>query len=123
MCGPRLRARARQADLPSWPIGKMTFKNTVSALGGLVPALGDVFITAYTASSRNAMLFEEFLRITSRVAKPSRVVFRKRVESVYIKSETRSWDGNWAKLYVVLVPGEKKQATQVNSERGREWLI
>lgn len=55
--------KARQADLPPWLIGKMMFNNTVSALGCLVPGLGDVFTAIFKANSRNAILLEEFLRI------------------------------------------------------------
>ncbi|KAF8557093.1 hypothetical protein OG21DRAFT_1505713, partial [Imleria badia] len=55
--------KAREADLPPWLVGKMLFNNVVSAIGGIVPAAGDVFIAVYKANSRNAMLLEEFLRI------------------------------------------------------------
>ena len=55
--------KAREADLPPWLIGRMTFNNAVSAIAGLVPVVGDVVVAAYKANSRNAMLLEEFLRI------------------------------------------------------------
>lgn len=55
--------KARQADLPSWLVGKMLFNNAVSAVGGIVPIVGDVVIAVYKANSRNAILLEEFLRI------------------------------------------------------------
>ncbi|KAI9568187.1 hypothetical protein HD554DRAFT_2100674 [Boletus coccyginus] len=55
--------KARQADLPSWLVSKMLFNNAVSAIGGIVPIVGDVVIAVYKANSRNAMLLEEFLRI------------------------------------------------------------
>ncbi|KAG8213448.1 hypothetical protein J3R82DRAFT_11964 [Butyriboletus roseoflavus] len=55
--------KAREADLPPWLTGKMLFNNAVSALSGLVPAVGDVVIAVYKANSRNAILLEEFLRI------------------------------------------------------------
>lgn len=55
--------KARKADLPPWLLGKMLFNNTVSALGGVVPIVGDVVIAFYKANSRNALLLEEFLRV------------------------------------------------------------
>ncbi|KAF8434117.1 hypothetical protein L210DRAFT_3554086 [Boletus edulis BED1] len=55
--------KAEQADLPPWLIGKMVFNNVVSAVGGVVPVVGDIVIAVYKANSRNAMLLEEFLRV------------------------------------------------------------
>ena len=41
----------------------MLFNNAVSVGLGLIPLIGDIFIAAYKANSRNAALLEEYLRI------------------------------------------------------------
>jgi hypothetical protein len=41
----------------------MLMNNAVSIIVGLIPIAGDVILAAYKANSRNAILFEEYLRI------------------------------------------------------------
>jgi len=55
--------KAKQADIPPWLLRQMLMNNFVSAGAGLVPVVGDLVIAMYKANSRNAALFEEFLRI------------------------------------------------------------
>ncbi|KXN88658.1 hypothetical protein AN958_06926 [Leucoagaricus sp. SymC.cos] len=55
--------KAKQADIPPWLVQRMMAHNLVSTGVGFVPVVGDVIAAAYKANSRNAALFEEFLRI------------------------------------------------------------
>ncbi|GLB44882.1 putative protein with domain of unknown function (DUF4112) [Lyophyllum shimeji] len=55
--------KARQADIPPWLLQRMLLNNAVSAGVGFIPLVGDVMLAMYKANSRNAALFEEFLRI------------------------------------------------------------
>jgi len=55
--------KARQAELPAWLVRRMLLNCIVSAVGGVVPVVGDVVIGIFKANSRNAVLLEEFLRI------------------------------------------------------------
>jgi len=50
-------------DKPDWLIRQMMVNNAVSAGIGLVPLVGDVFLAAWRANSRNANLLEELLRV------------------------------------------------------------
>ncbi|KAF8879324.1 hypothetical protein CPB84DRAFT_1751687 [Gymnopilus junonius] len=54
---------AQKLDIPGWLLRRMLLNNAVSAGVGLVPLVGDVFLAAYKANSRNVALVEEFLRI------------------------------------------------------------
>lgn len=55
--------KARQAELPAWLVRRMLLNCIVSAVGGVVPVVGDIVIGVFKANSRNAVLLEEFLRI------------------------------------------------------------
>lgn len=54
---------AQKLDIPNWLLRRMLMNNAVSAGVGFVPVVGDVFLAAYKANSRNVALIEEFLRI------------------------------------------------------------
>lgn len=55
--------KSKQADLPSWLLRQMLMNNVVSAGVGFIPIVGGLIVGVYKANSRNAALFEEFLRI------------------------------------------------------------
>ncbi|KAI0784514.1 hypothetical protein C8Q75DRAFT_779193 [Abortiporus biennis] len=55
--------KAKKAEIPGWLLRRMLLNNAVSVGAGLVPIIGDVFVAAFKANSRNAALLEEFLRI------------------------------------------------------------
>jgi len=55
--------KARQADIPQWLLSRMMLNNAVSFGVSFIPLVGDVFLAAYKANSRNAALLEEFLRV------------------------------------------------------------
>jgi len=56
-------SKAREADLPGWLVRRMMLNNSISALVGLVPFVGDIILAQFKANWRNAALLEEFLRI------------------------------------------------------------
>ncbi len=49
--------------LPDWLWRQMLLNNAVSAGVGFVPLVGDIGMAVWKANSRNAKLFEEFLRV------------------------------------------------------------
>lgn len=55
--------KSKQADIPPWLLRQMLMHNIVSAGVGFIPIVGAVAVGVYKANSRNAALFEEFLRI------------------------------------------------------------
>lgn len=50
-------------SIPDWLVRKMMVNNAVSTGMGFVPLVGDVMLATFKTNSRNAALFEEFLRI------------------------------------------------------------
>ncbi|ODN83053.1 hypothetical protein L202_01278 [Cryptococcus amylolentus CBS 6039] len=54
---------AKKLDIPDSLVHKMLFNNAISAGLGLVPVAGDIFLAAWKANSRNALLLEEYLTI------------------------------------------------------------
>jgi Domain of unknown function (DUF4112) len=55
--------KAREAEIPSWLLRQILKNSAISGLVGLIPFAGDVFVGTFKASSRNAILLEEFFRI------------------------------------------------------------
>lgn len=55
--------KSKQADIPPWLLRQMLAHNVVSAGVGFIPIVGGLVVGVYKANSRNAALFEEFLRI------------------------------------------------------------
>lgn len=122
--------KAREADLPPWLIGKMLFNNTVSAVGGIIPVVGDVVIAVYKANSRNAMLLEEYLRIRgeeyiklqaaqedeARSGRPVASGVSKR-DMEQVKPGAGMESGRSFTSF--LSQRGKKQTTETNSDRGR----
>ncbi|ADV21023.1 hypothetical protein I315_01434 [Cryptococcus gattii Ru294] len=54
---------AKKLDIPDSLLHKMLFNNAISAGIGLVPVAGDIFLAAWKANSRNALLLEAYLTI------------------------------------------------------------
>lgn len=77
---------AQQLDIPNWLLRRMLVNNAVSAGMGFVPFIGDVFLAAYKANSRNVALIEEFLRIRGEE-------FLKMGGSVEPEAESSGWFG------------------------------
>lgn len=108
----------------------MLFNNTVSAIGGIIPVVGDVVIAVYKANSRNAMLLEEYLRIRgeeyiklqaaqedeARSGRPVASGVSKR-DMEQVKPGAGMESGRSFTSF--LSQRGKKQTTETNSDRGR----
>ncbi|KAF5359749.1 hypothetical protein D9756_003037 [Leucocoprinus leucothites] len=55
--------KTKEADIPKWLVHRMEVNNILSTGMGFVPVVGDVAVAVYKTNSRNAALFEEFMRI------------------------------------------------------------
>ncbi|WVN89801.1 uncharacterized protein L203_105031 [Cryptococcus depauperatus CBS 7841] len=54
---------AKKLDLPNSLVSKMLLNNAISVGFGVVPVVGDIFLAAWKANSRNAHLVEAYLTI------------------------------------------------------------
>ncbi|KAG9314807.1 hypothetical protein JVU11DRAFT_3897 [Chiua virens] len=122
--------KARQADLPPWLVGRMLFNNTISALGGVIPVLGDVVIAVYKANSRNAILLEEFLRVRGEEYLKLQAEREVEVKGRAVTSGVSPSDMQQVKpgagmsesgrgFTSFMSQRKKNQALEVNSDRGR----
>ncbi|KAF8421510.1 hypothetical protein L210DRAFT_3572804 [Boletus edulis BED1] len=111
--------KAEEADLPPWLIGKMVFNNVMSAVGGVVPVVGDIVIAVYKANSRNARgVFTRQRRRVSQIAggggRGNKWKNRGKHKWCFAKGhgagQARSRHGEWTKfLFVPVVEGGRRR--------------